>query len=241
MFFFDPRYFIFALPAMLFAMWAQYKVKSTFAKYSEVQNMHRASGIDVAETLMRNEGLEYLKVNRVPGSLSDFYNPADKSINLSDTSTGQPSIAALAIVAHELGHAMQDREGYVWMRMRSSIVGIANIGSNLGPMLFFIGMLLGGVAGGQGSLGWNIALFGFLLFMGAVVFTLATLPVELNASRRAREMLMRNGLISQDEMASVSKMLNAAALTYVAAAASAIANLLYYALILFSSHRREQD
>ncbi len=234
--FFDPMYFVFALPAMLFAMWAQYKVRSTFNKYSQVRNMHNVDGTDVARVLMRNEGLEYLRVHHVPGDLTDFYNPADKSINLSAGSTRAPSVAAMAIVAHELGHAAQDKEGYVWMRARSSIVGIANIGSNLGVMLFFVGMLFGGVARG-GGLGWNIAFLGVLLFAGAVAFTLVTLPVELNASKRAREMLMRNGLVSTQEAAGVSAMLNAAALTYVAAAAQSISQLLYFVMILFGGRR----
>ncbi len=230
MFFIDPMYFVFALPAMFFAMWAQYKVRSTFSRYSKVPNMHRVSGLETARVLMRNEGLDYLQVNQVPGDLTDFYNPADKSINLSQGST-VPSVAAMAIVAHELGHAAQDKEGYVWMRARAGIVGIANIGSSLGPIIFFVGMVMGGFA--SSPLGWNIALLGFLLFAGAVGFTLVTLPVELNASRRAREMLMRNGLVSTAEMDGVSAMLNAAALTYVAAAAQAISTLLYYAFILF--------
>ena len=230
MFFIDPMYFVFALPAMFFAMWAQYKVRSTFSRYSKVPNMHHVSGLETARVLMRNEGLDYLQVNQVPGDLTDFYNPADKSINLSQGST-VPSVAAMAIVAHELGHAAQDKEGYVWMRARAGIVGIANIGSSLGPLIFFVGMVMGGFA--SSPLGWNIALLGFLLFAGAVGFTLVTLPVELNASRRAREMLMRNGLVSSAEMDGVSAMLNAAALTYVAAAAQAISTLLYYAFILF--------
>lgn len=235
--FFDPMYFVFALPAMLFALWAQYKVRSTFKKYSQVQSMQGVSGLDVARTLMRNEGLEYLRVNQVPGDLTDFYNPADKSINLSQGST-VPSVAAMAVVAHELGHAVQDKEGYFWMRTRSSIVGIANLGTSLGPLLFFVGIIFAGGARNS-PLGWNIALLGFLLFAGAVVFTLATLPVELNASRRAREMLMRNGLVSTQEMQGVSAMLNAAALTYIAAAAQAVSQLLYYALILFGGRRRD--
>ena len=235
MFVLDPLFFVFTLPAMFFAMWAQYKVQSTFKKYSDVRNMHNVSGLDVARTLMRNEGLDYLQVHQVSGNLTDFYNPADKSINLSDGSTRTPSVAALAIVAHELGHALQDREGYMWMRARSSIVGIANLGSNLGSILFFVGLLLGAARGGE--LGWSIAVFGTMLFAGAVAFTLVTLPVELNASKRAREMLMRNGLVSTQEADGVSKMLNAAALTYVAAAAQAVSQLLYFAMILFGGRR----
>lgn len=230
----SPLFLVLTLPAMFFAMWAQYKVRSTFQKYSQVPNMHRASGTDVAQVLMRSEGLDYLKVHRVGGDLTDFYNPADKSINLSDGSTRTPSVAALAIVAHELGHAVQDREGYFWMRARASIVGIANVGSNLGSMLFFIGLLLGAARGG---LGWSVALLGTLLFAGAVAFTLVTLPVELDASKRARQMLMRNGLVSAQEADGVSKMLNAAALTYVAAAAQAVSQLLYFVLLLFGGRR----
>jgi uncharacterized protein len=229
--FFDPMFFVFALPALLFALWAQYKVSSTFKKYSQVRTMQNIGGLETARILMRNEGLEYLGVNQVPGNLTDFYDPRNKSINLSQGSTAQPSVAAMAIVAHELGHAAQDKEAYVWMRARSSIVPIANIGSNLGPMLFLMGMLFGGLSGG--GLGYNIALIGFFMFAAAVVFTLVTLPVELNASSRARAMLVRNGLVSTTEMEGVNAMLNAAALTYVAAAAQAISNLLYYAFILF--------
>ena len=235
MLFIDPMYFVFALPAMLFALWAQYRVKSAFARYSKVANMHSIGGLQVAQVLMRNEGLEHLSVNQVPGDLTDYYNPADKSINLSQGSTRTPSVAAMAIVAHELGHAAQDKDGYVWMRARASIVGIANVGSNLGPMLFFVGMLLGGFA--RSPLGWNIALLGLLLFAGAVAFTFVTLPVEFNASRRARLMLQRNGLVSATEMEGVNAVLNAAALTYVAGAAQALSNLLYYAFILFGGRR----
>lgn len=233
--FFDPMYFVFALPAMLFAMWAQYKVKSTFARYSKVRNMHNVSGIETAQILMRNEGLTYLGVNQVPGDLTDFYNPADRSINLSQGSHA-PTVAAMAIVAHELGHAQQDKEGYIPMRARQSIVGISNFGSQLGPMIFIMGMFFGGFA--RSPLGWNIALIGFMLFAAAVAFTLLTLPVELNASKRARAMLMRNGLVSSQEMEGVSSMLNAAALTYVAAAAQSVSVLLYYAFLLFGGRRR---
>jgi Zn-dependent membrane protease YugP len=233
--FFSPLFFVFALPALAFAMWAQYKVNSAFKKYSQVRTMQNIGGLETARVLMRNEGLDYLQVNQVPGNLTDFYNPGDKSINLSQGSTSTPSVAAMAIVAHELGHAAQDKEGYVWMRARASIVGIANIGSSLGPMLFLMGMLFGGLA--RGGLGWNIALLGLLLFAASVVFTLVTLPVELNASKRARAMLVRNGLVSSTEMDGVNAMLNAAALTYVAAAAQAISNLLYYAFMLFGGRR----
>lgn len=231
---FDPLFLIISIPAMLFALWAQYKVRSAFNKYSKVPNMHNMSGLDTARILMQNEGLQNLQVNQVGGELTDFYNPSNKSINLSQGSV-KPSVAAMAIVAHELGHALQDREGYFWLRARASIVGIANIGSNLGTMLIFLGMILGAAAGG--GLGWTMAVAGVVLFGAAVAFTLITLPVEFNASARAREMLQRNGLVSAQDADGVSAMLNAAALTYVAAAASAVSQLLYFVLILFGGRR----
>ena len=127
MFFFDPTYFIFALPAMLFAMWAQYQVQSSFRKWSQVASAKRLNGMDVARVLMQNEGLEHVQVERIGGMLTDHYDPRGKVMRLSQGSV-QPSVAAMAIVAHELGHAKQDKEGYFWLRARAGIVGIANIG-----------------------------------------------------------------------------------------------------------------
>ncbi|WP_298404146.1 zinc metallopeptidase [uncultured Chloroflexus sp.] len=228
-FFFDPTYLLFAVPAMLFALWAQFQVQSAFNKWSQVANMRRLNGFDVARILMRNEGLDHVGVETIPGMLTDHYDPASKVIRLSEGSV-QPSVAAMAIVAHELGHAAQDKEGYAWLRVRSGIVGFANIGSQLGTWLFFIGMLLG--AGGGSQFGFQLAVVGVILFSAAVAFTLVTLPVEFNASARAREMLQRAGLVTVQEAAGVNAVLNAAALTYVAAAAQAIAQLLYFVTIL---------
>jgi Zn-dependent membrane protease YugP len=237
MFFFDPTYFIFAIPAMLFAMWAQWRVQSSFQKWSQVANARQLNGADVARVLMQNEGLDHVQVERIGGMLTDHYDPRGKVMRLSDGSL-QPSVAAMAIVAHELGHAKQDQEGYFWLRARGSIVGIANIGSNLGTLLFFIGLALGAFAGrGGGGLGSTIATVGLLLFCGAVVFTLVTLPVEFNASSRAKEMLQRNGLVTAQEAAGVNDVLGAAAMTYVASAAQSIAQLLYFFSIL--NRRRE--
>jgi hypothetical protein len=237
MFYFDPTWFIFALPPMLFAMWAQWQVKSAFQKWSQVATAKRVNGLDVAQSLMRNEGLEHVQVERIGGILTDHYDPRGKVMRLSEGSV-QPSVAAAAIVAHELGHAAQDKEGYFWLRARASIVGIANIGSNLGTILFFVGLAFGALAGGgQSQLGFSIAVLGVILFAGAVAFTLVTLPVEFNASARAREMLQRNGLVTVEEQAGVNAVLNAAALTYVAAAAQSVAQLLYFITIL--SRRRD--
>jgi len=234
MFFFDPMYLLFALPGMALVMWAQYKVKSTFHKYAQVRNMTGLSGYDVARRLMSNEGLDYLRINQVPGELTDFYNPADKSINLSQSSM-MPSIGSIAVVAHELGHAVQDKKGYVPMRIRGSIVGIANIGSQLGVWLVVLGLMF---SAGRGGFGFTMAVAGLLLFSASVAFTLVTLPVEFNASRRAREMLLANGLITPEEEGPVREVLNAAAMTYVAAAASSILTFMYFAFRVFGSDRR---
>lgn len=236
MFYFDPTYFIFAIPAMLFAMWAQWRVQSSFQKWSQVANAQRLNGADVARVLMQNEGLSHVQVERINGMLTDHYDPRGKVMRLSDGSL-QPSVAAMAIVAHELGHAKQDKEGYFWLRARASIVGLANIGSNLGTLLFFAGIAIAAFAGRGGGLGYTLALAGLVLFCGAVAFTLITLPVEFNASARARDMLQRNGLITAQEAAGVNDVLGAAAMTYVAAAAQSIAQLLYFLSIL--SRRRE--
>lgn len=233
--FFDPMYLLFAVPGMLLAMWAQYKVKSTFNKYAQVRNQTGLSGLDVARRLMRSEGLDYLRINQVPGQLTDFYNPADKSINLSQSSV-QPSIGSIAVVAHELGHAVQDKQAYAPMRIRGSIVGIANIGSQLGFYLVVGGLFLG--AGRGTGLGFLLAVGGMILFSAAVAFSLVTLPVEFNASRRARAMLLANGLITPQEEGPVKEVLDAAAMTYVAAAASSVLTLVYFAFRVFGGNRR---
>lgn len=233
--FIDPRYILFMAPALLLALYAQWRVSSTYRKYSEVRNMQGLTGADVARVLMRSERLEHLGVELVPGMLTDHYDPRVKVIRLSEGSAHVPSVAALAIVAHELGHAVQDKQGYFWLQLRSGIVGIANIGSQLGTLLFFIGIALAAFAGGGLSVAWA----GVALMSAAVVFSLVTLPVEFNASARAREMLARNGLVTTQEAAGVSEMLNAAALTYVAGAAQAVMQLLYWVLMLAGMSRRE--
>jgi hypothetical protein len=234
--FFDPRYLLLMAPALLFALWAQWKVTSTYRKYSQVRNMQGLTGADVARVLMRNEGLSHVSVEQIPGDLTDHYDPRGKIMRLSQGSSQVPSVAAMAIVAHELGHAAQDKQGYFWLQVRSGIVGIANIGSTLGMILVFVGILVATMAQGNLTIAWA----GVALMSAAVIFSLVTLPVELNASSRAREMLIRNGLVTNQEAAGVSAMLNAAALTYIAAAAQAVANLLYYVLLLTGMNRNNE-
>lgn len=234
--FIDPLYLLFMLPAILLALYAQWRVSSTYRKYARVRNGQGLTGYDVARVLMRNEGLSHVQVEQIPGELTDHYDPRGKVMRLSAGSSQVPSIAAMAVVAHELGHAAQDREGYFWLQLRSGIVGIASIGSNLGILLIFAGLLLGAMSN-QGSFGWSIAWAGVALMSAMVAFTLITLPVEFNASARARQMLARNNLLTAHEAEGVSAVLNAAALTYVAAAAQAVMQLLYWVMLLTGARR----
>jgi Zn-dependent membrane protease YugP len=231
--FFDPRYVLFMAPALLLALFAQWRVSSTYKKYAQIRNAQGLTGADVARVLMRNEGLGHVGVELTPGMLTDHYDPRDKVIRLSEGSTA-PSIAALAIVAHELGHAQQDKQGYFWLQLRSGIVGIAGAGSQLGMVLFFIGLAFAAMGGGGLTLAWA----GVALMSAAVVFSLVTLPVEFDASARAREMLTRSGLVTRQEAEGVGEMLNAAALTYVAGAAQAVMQLLYWVTLLMGASRR---
>jgi Zn-dependent membrane protease YugP len=237
--FFDFRYLVFMLPALLLALFAQWRVSSTYRKFSQIRNVQGLTGADVARVLMRNEGLDHVSVEMIPGDLTDHYDPRGKVMRLSEGSARYPSVAAMAVVAHELGHAQQDKEGYFWLQLRSGIVGLANVGSQLGILLIFIGLLLAGMsARSGGGLGLSLAWGGVALMSAAVVFTLVTLPVELNASARARVMLARNGLVTSQEAEGVSSMLSAAALTYIAAAAQAVMQLLYFVTLLSGRDRR---
>jgi Zn-dependent membrane protease YugP len=234
--FFDSRYLLFMLPAMALALYAQWRVSATYKKFSEVRNGQGLTGADVAQLLMRSEGLDYVGVETIPGNLTDHYDPRDKIMRLSAGSAQASSVAAMAVVAHELGHAQQDKEGYFWLQLRSGIVGIANIGSQLGLFLVIIGLVLARMSQAGPAIAWG----GVALMSAAVVFTLVTLPVELNASSRARVMLARNGLMTQQEAPGVSAMLNAAALTYVAAAIQALVQLLYFATLLLGMGGRRR-
>jgi uncharacterized protein len=235
-FFFDIRYFLFMLPPLLLALFAQWRVSSTYKKYSQVRNVQGLTGADVARVLMRNEGLDYVGVEVIPGDLTDHYDPRGKVMRLSAGSAQVPSVAAMAVVAHELGHAQQDKQGYFWLQLRSGIVGIANIGSQLGTILIFIGIILLTM---RSRIGDEIAIVGVILMSAAVIFAVVTLPVEFNASARAREMLARNRLVTPQEADGVRAMLNAAALTYVAGAAQAVAQLLYWVLAIAGMSRSD--
>ncbi len=237
MFFFNPTYFIFALPALILAFFAQWRVQSAYNKWLRVRNMRGLTGLDAAKLLLNANNLSHIGIEGMPGTLTDNYDPRTQTMRLSQDVAHSNSVAALAVVAHEIGHAVQDAQGYAPMRLRSAIVPGVQIGSWLGPILFFIGFLLSAYTGSQ--FGYTIAWVGVLFFSAALVFAFATLPVEFNASSRAKAMLTENGLIYNEEINGVRSVLDAAALTYVAAAAQALSTLLYYVFLLGGFRRRQ--
>ena len=231
MFFFDPLYLVFALPALLLAFYAQFKVQSAYRKYSQKSNWRGISGLEAARYLLSGAGLGHIRVEGTRGQLTDHYDPRSGTLRLSPQVANSRSVAALGIVAHEVGHATQDAQAYAPLRWRTGLVPAVNIGSWLGPILFLIGFLMQAP-----SLAW----VGVLFFAGSAVFALVTLPVELNASRRALQMLRTAGLVTgEQEIKGVKSVLNAAALTYVAALAQALSTLLYYVFLLTGFSRDE--
>jgi Zn-dependent membrane protease YugP len=233
MFFFDPRYLLFMAPAFILMMLVQWYVKSAYNRWSQVPARSRVTGVEAAQRLIQTGGLYGVQVEGIAGNLTDNYDPRDKVLRLSRGVYNSNSVAALAIAAHELGHAMQDKEDYFPLRLRAAIVPAANIGSYLGWILILIGLLL------QMT---QIAWLGVLVFSGGAIFALATLPVELNASARARQLLHDSGLIqTEDEMRGVSNVLNAAAMTYVAALVTAVLQLLYWVTLVLGMGGRRRS
>jgi Zn-dependent membrane protease YugP len=231
-------YFIITLPALLLAMYAQWRVQSAYRTWGEIPNQRRVSGLDAARALLSLNGLQHVQVEGTPGSLSDHYDPRTKTLRLSQDVAYGTSVASVAIVAHEVGHAVQDAEGYAPMRFRGALVPAVQLGSSLGPILFMIGFGLSVYTGSE--LGFTIAQIGLVLFSLAALFALATLPVEFNASARAKQMIAQGVLVGgQDDLRGTHAVLNAAALTYVAGLAQALAQLLYFALLLSGARRRD--
>ncbi len=214
-FFFDPT-MMFLIPALMLAFWAQTRVKSTFAQYSQVGSRGGVTGSDVAAALLSRFGLSDVPVRPIPGNLTDHYDPRDRSLSLSQSVYGSTSIAAIGVAAHEVGHAMQHQEGYLPLQLRNAIVPVVNIGSMAAFPLFFIGLLF------RGQTLMNL---GIVLFVGVLIFHLVTLPVELDASSRALRVLEGTGMLASDEIVGARKVLNAAAWTYVSATVMAAAQL----------------
>jgi len=228
-------YLIIMIPPLIFMIWAQYRVSSSFKKYSKIANMNGMTGTQAATRLLAYNGLNNVRIEGIKGQLTDHYDPRSKVLRLSSGVANKASVAALGIVAHEVGHAVQDKAGYAPMRVRSTLVPVANIGSQFGFILVIIGIILFWVGLAFGE--W-VAWIGVGLFAAAVLFSLVTLPVELNASNRAREMLQKAGLVSVQEYNGASAVLSAAALTYVAALLQAVAQLFYF-LLLVGGMRRD--
>lgn len=224
MFFFDPTYLLFMAPAFLLMLLTTWYVNAAYGKWSRVPARTQINGYEAAQRLIRTAGLYGVRVEGVHSRLGDHYDPRDKTLRLSPGVANSASVAALAVAAHELGHAVQDSEGYFPLRLRAALVPAVNIGSYLGWILIVLGLLLRWV---------DLAWLGVLAFSAGAAFALATLPVELNASARARRLLTDSGLIlSEEEQRGVSTVLNAAALTYVAALVTAMLQLLYYVTLV---------
>lgn len=225
--FFDSGFLLFVLPALLFAMYAQSQVKTTFEKYSRYQSQRGYTGAQVAKQLLMTQGINDVKIEYTQGRLGDHYDPRSKTLRLSPQVYGSTSVAAIGVAAHEVGHAIQHNRGYVPLALRNGIVPLAQFGSNAAMPLFFIGLIFRLE---------SMMNFGILFFILAVMFQIITLPVEFNASSRAIALLTDNNLIGSGEGGAVKKVLNAAALTYVAATAMAIAQLLR--LLMLRNSRR---
>jgi Zn-dependent membrane protease YugP len=219
-------------PALLLMMLAQWYVSSAYRKWSQVAASSRLSGAEAAQQLIRNGGLYDVQVEGVAGNLTDHYDPRQKVLRLSQGVYQGRSVAALAIAAHELGHAVQDHVEYFPLRLRSALVPAVNIGSSLGWILIIIGLVIR----------WtDLAWLGVLVFSGGALFALATLPVELNASARAKQLLSESGIImGEEERRGVNNVLNAAALTYIAGLVTAVLQLLYFASLVMGMGGRRR-
>ncbi len=228
-------YLPFIIPLLICALlsvYASFKVKSTYKKYGKIFNRSGYNGYDTAYKLMRSNGVVDVQVGKVSGELTDHYHPTKGVVNLSDSTYSSSSVAAVAVAAHEIGHVMQNKDSYLFYKIRTSLVPVANVGSFLAMPLVMVGLLLDiFVAGTQNSdLGFYVAMIGVILYGMSFLFTLVTYPVELNASRRAKKMLQAEGILSADEMPGAEKVLSAAALTYLA---SLLTSLIYFLRFLF--------
>jgi hypothetical protein len=238
MFFFNPTYLLFMAPAFILMMLTSWYVKSAYNKWSKVPASSRLTGTQVAQRLINSSayvtsesgrGLLDVRIQGIGGNLSDHYDPRTKTLRLSQGVANSSSVAAVAVAAHELGHAMQDAEDYLPLRFRAALVPAVNVGSWLGWILIMIGLFLNMT---------NLAWLGVLVFSGGAIFALATLPVELNASARAKQLLADTGIIQgEKERQGVNNVLNAAALTYVASLVTAVLQLLYFVSLIGGRRR----
>ncbi len=223
------NYYIYMIPAFILMLIAQWYVSSAFKRWSRVPNQRQMTGLEAVKRLINSAGLYDIRLEQARGRLTDHYDPRKKVLSLSAEVAQNASVASLAIAAHELGHAQQDQEDYFLLRLRAAMVPAVNIGSYLGWILILIGLLFNLL---------DLAWLGLIVFSGGAIFALATLPVELNASARARQMLTTSGLIyTEEEHRGMNTVLNAAALTYVAGLITAIMQLLYFASTITGRRR----
>ena len=230
--YFDPTYFL-VLIGVVLSLLASGRVKSTFAKYSQVRNSRGLTGAQAAEQVLHTAGIYDVRIEHVGGNLTDHYDPRTKVLRLSDSVYGQTSVAAVGVAAHECGHAIQHARGYAPLKLRSTLVPIANFGSKLAWPLIIFGLF---ISGESSTILINA---GIIAFLGAVIFQLVTLPVEFNASNRAIRMIADSGMMYGEEIQGAKKVLSAATLTYVASAATAILQLLR--ILILTGGRRRND
>ena len=237
-YYFDPTYILVLIGALLCIL-ASSRVNSTYSKYAKIRSKRGITGAEAAQRILQMSGIHDVQIQHVAGNLTDHYDPSQKVLRLSDTVYGSNSVAAIGVAAHECGHALQHKEGYLPLKIRSALVPAANIGSKLGLPIVILGLVLGiGFELPSGGY-FSLAEIGIWVFALAVLFQVITLPVEFNASGRALKMLGSYGLMSEDEVGDCRRVLGAAALTYVAAAASSILQLLR--LVILSGNRRRRD
>ncbi len=228
-FFIDYWYIILVLPAIILATVAQIKVKTTYSKYSKEMNSKGYSAAQVARMILDRNGLYEVRIERVSGHLSDHFDPRTNVVRLSESVHDSPSVAAIGVAAHEVGHAVQHAESYAPIKLRAAIIPITNFGAGFSPIIMLVGMVMGI---------YPLIWFGIALYSLMAVFQLVTLPVEFNASARALRTLDRDAILTRKEVGSAKKVLSAAAMTYVAALIVSLANILRL-LLIFGSGRRD--
>ena len=225
-------YILFSLPALLLGFWAQMKVQGAFNKYSRVRTSNGMSGAEVARKILDTNNLQNVKIEQTRGTLSDHYDPRSKTLRLSSDVYSKNSIASAGIAAHEVGHAIQHLEGYGPLKLRSIMVPSVQLGSWIGPLAFFFGLMMA-----NETLAWA----GLGLFAATAIFAIITIPVEIDASKRAKSILSSQGFVYGSEISGINSVLDAAALTYVAGAVQVISTLLYYAFLLLGSSSRRRS
>lgn len=219
--FFDPMYFIILAPGLLLALWASWKTKRAFSRFSRVRSMTGLTGAEAAQRLLNGAGISGVRIVATSGMLSDHYNPMTRTLALSNAVYGSPSVAAIGVACHEAGHAIQHARNYAPMWLRSVLVPTANIGSSIGYFVMVLGLIFAST---------NIVIVGAVLFSMVLLFQIVTLPVEFDASARAKRLAVEYGIVSAEERRGVDAVLNAAAMTYVAAVVSTLLTLLYFLL-----------